>query len=302
MENHPQAGCEPIYTRPFGPSPVLEIRARPNAPILLFYPGTMLDPAHYQTLLDALYSRGFAICGLHLAGHGLARDQKRFTFQKLLDEGLAAARWLEDRYQRPIIVAGHSQGAILALAHAAHCATERAVFAISGAYPQLEEAIKLTLFGPFARHREKFTRVVAGLARRFPGMPILLPMYLSLWKIRKGMRDPLEMGKGKPRIAYPLEYLDSLFRAEAPTRAKCPVWLIAVENDALFTREIIEKTFARLEAPRKELVWLADGGHTAPFNPDMAWQISGIILSSCQDLGLMRDNAMTTRGHDSNVQ
>lgn len=285
--NQRQSEPSPIYERLGNPSPVLEIRERPDAPMLLFYPGSLLEPGHYQRLLSALYARGFAVCGIHLAGHGLGYAQKKFTFQKLLAEGLAAEAWLEKRYARPIIVSGHSQGAILALAHAANSEAAKAVFAISGAYPQIPEAIRLTLFGPFEPHREKIAGFVANMARRFPSLPILLPMYLSLLKICAGKRDPLEMGKGKLRLSYPLGYLDSLFQANVPEPAKCPVWLISAQNDALFTREIIEKTFARIKASRKQLVWLADGGHTAPFNPELAWQISGIILAGCGDLGLM---------------
>ena len=97
----------------------LEIWPGRKAGALLFYPGTMLAPGHYQVLLSAFYRAGFTVAGIHLPGHGERRSERNFTFRTLLLAGLEAEALLRRLGYRQIAIAGHSQGGILGLAHAA---------------------------------------------------------------------------------------------------------------------------------------------------------------------------------------
>lgn len=257
--------------------PILEIWPNAQAGTVLFYPGTMLAPGHYFTLLQALSQAGFGVAGIHLTGHGACLPETelrfkpdKFTFSDMLEQGLCAESWLHEHGYGPVAVAGHSQGGILTLAHAGASHTLKAAFAISAVFPQMAEAICLTRFQRWREHRSQIMSVLSWLGRKIPALPIPLPLYLDIGRVIAGRRRPLCMGKDRGRLTYPLGYLVSLFDACIPTSLNCPFCLINAANDALFTQDIIHKVFDTISAPAKEFIRLADGGHMAPYNPYFA--------------------------------
>lgn len=239
----------------------LRIWENPGADCLLFYPGSLLEPGHYEIFIGALLEAGFSVAGIHLAGHGQCMDVKRFTFHKLLEQGLAAENWLLENKFKKIAACGHSQGGILALAHAAASRSCSAAFSICAAFPQTPGAASLTLFKPLAHKRAAIMKGVDFLAAYLPRLPIPLPFYLSLSRITKGKLPDARMGFGRGRLSYPLEYLASLFNAEIPARLNCPYALFSALDDALFTPGLTLETFNMIEAPEKHLIWLRKGGH-----------------------------------------
>lgn len=265
--------------------PILEIWPNGNAGFLLFYPGSMLGPGHYFLLLSALFQAGFSIAAIHLIGHGKCAPKfwqcDNFTFDTLLKQGLFAERWLYDNYGRSVAVAGHSQGGILALAHAGESATLAYAFAICAVFPQQDEAIELTRFASLAKHRKQLLELLQNAAKIFPALPLPLPFYLQIGKLVTGKCQPVYMGNEQSRLTYPLGYLVSLFTADINTKLACPIVLYAARNDALFTSRIHEKTFARIEAPQKDLIFLPKGGHMAPLNPYLAQYLARSMASFC---------------------
>lgn len=248
----------------------LEMWPRPGAATVLFYPGTMIEPAHYQLFLFALYLCGFNVCALHLDGHGENVRNNPRTFDWLLNQGLDAEKWLITHGYGQIFVCGHSQGGIFTLAHAARSHTAAGAFAIDALFPQLPDAIDVTRFGGLAAYRNQILHITRFLAKLIPWLPVPLPIYLSGLRIIAGERKPLVTGKGRSRISYPMRFLNSLFETELPYKVNCPFWLASAENDALFTPKIIRETFAHIQAPAKKLLWLPDGGHLAILNPRLA--------------------------------
>ena len=97
-------------------------------------------------------------------------------------------------------------------------------------------------------------------SRILPRLPMPVQFYLSMRRISAGARRTV-ISRRRMRLAYPLAFLDSLFRTEVPPRLHCPLCFFSARDDALFTPEITQATFARLEAPSKRLVWLPGGGH-----------------------------------------
>lgn len=253
---------------------------------LLFYPGSLLEPRHYSLFIGELLARGFSVAGLHLPGHGLARSCKHFTFSSFLACGLDAESYLLEFGFGEVSVCGHSQGGILALAHAAASRACAAAFSICAVFPAMEKAIELTLFKSFAAKRHQIMEIINKLAAMFPGFPIPLPFYLSLIRICKGKKKPVIMGSGKGRISYPLAYLASLFAAEIPEGVSCPWWLFSARNDALFTPELVAEVFAKVGASQKTLVWLEDGGHMAILNPDICRYVAGEMAKALAAEGL----------------
>lgn len=246
----------------------------------------MLAPGHYEALIAALWQAGFSVAGLHLSGHGKLRDKNNFTFESLLGEGLKAEAWLHANGFGPLVVVGHSQGGIMALAHATISATLLGAFSICAVLPRMESAISLTRFASLACYKEIILSLLRKAASICPGLPIPLPLYLKLSRIMAGRKYPVHMGNAEGRISYPLRYLVSLFDADISIRLLCPFWLCSAKNDALFTTGISEEVFGIIKAPAKKMLWLEEGGHMAPLNPVLAHFIARSIACECAASGM----------------
>ena len=268
-----------------GHSLTLELWPNAGAGTMLLYPGTMLSPRQYHTLMAALHAAGVAVAGLHLEGHGINPHGGGFTFASLLKDGLFAERWLLTHGHGPVAVCGHSQGGILAVAHAGVSTTLTAAFAICAVLPQMPEAIALTRFARLAAHRERLQRAIAMLGRWFPRLPLPLAFYLSLRKVLDG-HGRMRLDRRGCRHTYPLGFLASLFSARVPARLACPFRLYNARNDALFTPALARAVFDAIEAPRKTLVWLGGGGHLAPMAAPHAAFIARDAAAVCAGLGL----------------
>lgn len=260
----------------------------PNqADVLIFYPGSMLAPGHYFVLLRQFWRAGFTVAALHLPGHGVCRRHffQTFTFSQMLDQGLLAEKYLRKQGHKAIAVAGHSQGAILALAHAGVSPNLSATAAISGALPQMDEAIAITRFGAFQHWRTQIMTLLGVIADMAPWLPVPLPFYLSLHRILAGRRKPLEIGQDRGRIAYPMRYLHSLFAAQIASKMNCPTLLLGIKDDALFPPNLMRRVFNQITAPRKKLIFAPSGGHTAPYNEMIAQFLARHTAAFCASLG-----------------
>ncbi len=263
----------------------LELWPNDGASVILFYPGSLLSPYQYRPLLSAIRAAGLAVAALHLTGHGRNNHLSLFTFSELLEDGLYAEHWLTDGGYGPVAVCGHSQGGILALAHAASSQTIAASFPISGVLPQTPEAIELTHFMALAAHRNAIIQGISILAGLFPWLPIPVQAYLSMHKILSGAKQP-HTNRHRARMTYPLIFLKSLFCAAIQPQLHCSLCFFSALDDALFTPQITLKTFHRLQAPSRRLVWLPGGGHLAVMSPDLCHYVAHTISMICAGQGL----------------
>ncbi|MBQ9405139.1 MAG: alpha/beta fold hydrolase [Desulfovibrio sp.] len=263
----------------------LELWPKPGATTVLFYPGSLLSPYQYRTLFHALHRAGLAVAALHLTGHGKNQHWTLFAFSDLLEDGLYAENWLRYEGYGSIVICGHSQGGILTLAHAAASSTVVGAFPITGVLPQTPEAIGLTHFQPLAKHRTPLIQSIAAWARLVPRLPVPLQAYLSTRRILAAAHGAV-VSKRKMRWTYPLAYLDSLFRTTIPPRIGCPLCFFSAPDDALFTPDIILRTYERLTAPSRRLVWLPSGGHLAVFTPSICRYLANTLACVCAGWGL----------------
>ncbi|WP_300717387.1 alpha/beta fold hydrolase [uncultured Desulfovibrio sp.] len=263
----------------------IELWPRPGAACLLFYPGTMFCPVQYRPFLHSLWKSGLAVAALHLTGHGRNPHHCLFSFADLLQDGLDAEEWLLQKGLGPVLLCGHSQGGILALAHASRSHRARACFAFSAIFPQHRHAIELTRFAALAGQRERLLAGTAWLARWLPWLPLPVFSYLSVKKILAGrLRLPLD--RRQTRTSYPLRYLHSLFSADIATTLHCPFHLFNARDDALFTQALIEDTLAAVRAPEKHVVWLPHGGHLAILSPAVASPAAARVAALASGHGL----------------
>jgi len=271
--------------RPLGSRASLEMWPKPRAGVMLFYPGTMLSPLQYRPLISALHEAGFGVAALHFTGHGRNSHWTGFTFDDLVRDTLAAEQWLRKRGHSHIAVCGHSQGGILALAHAAASQKLMAAFPITGILPQNDQVMDLTIFRRWSGNRQNFTDVLRALARWLPRLPMPLQSYLSVRRIVAGARR-IVYNRKQCRMSYPLAYLSSLLSASINEQMHCPLYFFSAVNDALFTPLLIQNTFEQLRAPQKKLVWLPGGGHLAAMNPALCHHVARHAAAACAGLGL----------------
>lgn len=274
---------------------VLDYRPVDGADCLLFYPGTMACPRQYEVFLEALHRQGLGTAALHFTGHGVMPHCTGFTFDTLLQNVLDAEACLRARGVRRLAVCGHSQGAILTLAHAAHSSALAAALPIAGCYPQQSDAILLTRFARWQAQRARLQSFIDAAARRLPRLPVPLWAYLSVPRILAGGRG-MRHRTARQRWSYPLVFLRSLFAAQVPEQACCPVHMLAAVNDALFTPDIIRHAYELLQAPRKSLFWLPGGGHLMVFVPRMAHIAARHVAACCAGAGLRLGPVRATGG------
>lgn len=286
----PQMPCNGTLIKISPSGPLIECFPHSGATAFLFYPGTMIEPGHYALFINALYQSGFSVYALHLAGHGKNTKKVR-DFPYMLQEGLKAQDWLLKNASSAVVVGGHSQGGICALAQGTLSDRLSAVFAFGSCLPQQPSAIEATRFAKFSAYREKILHFITFLSRLLPSLPVPLPVYLSGRKVLAGVRRPILTGEGRTRISYPIKFLASLFSYKLGQKLLCPLWLFSARGDAIFTENITRETFARISAPKKFLVSIPDGGHLAILNPWLAKYMASICACATLSLDLPLNTA-----------
>lgn len=274
-----------------------------NDLVLLFYPGSMLCPVNYSALLNALVQKGFSVAALHFSGHGYCQKNNDFSFSTLLNNALEAEQWLLAQGHK-IVIAGHSQGGILTLAHASKSQNLSLAFPITAIFPQDPEILLVTNFAKFSKYHEQIQSKLKILAKYCPNLPIPLPLYLSIKRLKHGLTQDIAQeksykqiildiwhlltGKSLARISYPLTFLLSLLETVISEISHCPVHLLGFKEDQLFNQDIITKTYEAIKAPEKSLFWL-EGGHASIIEANTAEIIAIYLAQICHKANLLLD-------------
>ena len=171
------------------------------------------------------------------------------------------------------------------MAHASRSQRMRACFAFSGIFPQSRRAIELTRFAPWAAQRDRLLAGLKILSPCLPRLPLPVFSYLSVKRILAGCLR-LSLDRRQARTSYPLAYLYSLFSTSVASTVHCPFYLFNALDDALFTRPLIEETFAAVTAPEKHCIWLPRGGHLAILSPVVAARTAAHVAALASGHGL----------------
>ena len=233
----------------------------PDKPCVLFLPGTMVHPLFYDEFLARIAGSGFNVAGLHFISHGKSpRIKGDFTFGDMVQNVKDAISYCEANYSGDIILMGSSQGSIAAMAAAGNEKRIKALFVHDMILPELPETMSIlnipAWFRPFFKIIPFMMRIAA---RLFPTYQVALESYLdpdrvtlSSQIVEKYLNDPFTLK------SYPLSFLASLFSVELKAATDgslaCPVVVIAAKDDPLFTYEYMKKVFAKIAAPKKEML------------------------------------------------
>ncbi len=261
----------------------------PKAVTVLFYPGTMATPHMYPTLLQELYNFGCNVVGIHPLSHGLSpKIKKNFTLDDIVQNGLDAEVWAREYFQGPIVVSGHSQGGILAVAHAMNNQNIAASFPLSTLLPHRDDAITVTHFAKLKAYRHNILNGLRILTKIMPRLPIPFVAYLSIKKIVANAYK-VYAPRSDCRFTYPLSHIYSLFSKDLSSKTgsiSCPVILITAKDDALFPLSMMQETLDEINAEQKKLIVIASGGHLAATSKYYAKHVAAYIAEECAALGL----------------
>ncbi|ABL80572.1 MULTISPECIES: alpha/beta fold hydrolase [unclassified Nocardioides] len=246
-------------------------KGEPDAPAVVFLPGTMTHPLFYEDFLDALNRAGFGVVGVHPAAHGKSpRVRRRPAFADLVTNASDALAWTVRTMGAPhTVLIGSSQGGILALAVAAETDLADHVFAHNALDPALPGSLDVTRAPRALRPAYPAARRLLALAGRLaPGVPVPIGAYLELARVsgdpavvERFFADPLG------RRSYPLGLLAGLLAT--PLRpARCPVTVVAGTRDRLFPLAYMRAVYERIEAPAKDLLLVESDQHLL-FNEDL---------------------------------
>lgn len=105
-------------------------RGTPQAPVVVFFSGTMGHPLFHEEFLDGLNQAGFSVVGLHPQGHGKSpRVRQTLRWADMVRNAVDTIDWTVRSFEGPVVVVGSSQGGILATTVASKCPGLAAVFA-----------------------------------------------------------------------------------------------------------------------------------------------------------------------------
>lgn len=248
----------------------------PDAPALVFLPGTMTHPLFYADFLNRLNEAGVTVVGVHGQGHGKSpRVRRRLTFDVLVTNARDAVTWTRAAFPGcAVTVLGSSQGGILAMALAGTGEQLDAVFAHNILDPTLPSSIAITRFpAALSPAYPIFTAAFQLVGRVMPRLPVPFDAYLDIHRVCRDQEnadffytDPLGLR------SYPMGFMASLFTADLTGMTDgsitCPVSVLAAHGDPLFPLRYTEQVFARIVAPTKELVVIDSDVHLL-FNEDI---------------------------------
>jgi alpha-beta hydrolase superfamily lysophospholipase len=259
--SHPNSYDETVIVSAGAPIVLSVWPGDPEAPTVVFLPGTMTHPLFYKEFLDGLQRRGLSVVGVHYQGHGHSpRLGSRLGWTNLVANATDAVDWAASQLGGPVVLLGSSQGGILAMAVAARSRRLALVAAHNILDSSLPESLTITRLPRWLVGAYRPLLGLLRLAGRVaPGLPVPFWAYLELDRVcgqpdtrTRFLTDPLSLR------TYPLGFLAELGAADLSGMTDgsiaCPVLVIAASGDPLFSLHYTRRVFDRIVAPAKELL------------------------------------------------
>jgi len=229
--------------------------------VIVFTPATMVHPLMYEPLLSGFAKQGFAVVGVHPIGHGKSpRDVKRYTIKDIVQNGRDAVTFALERYDLPVVVMGASQGGLVTAAISAEDDRVAAAFPNNVILIELPESAGISHFPKWMwRFHRQMKALFKFAAFLLPDLQVPVRYYLKYKRVSKNRTFWNKAQEDKYCLRhYSLHFLSSLFTTQFPGLTngsiKCPLYLITDSGDGLFTPPYVEKVFANLKAPYKEMI------------------------------------------------
>lgn len=223
------------------------------AATVVLVPGTSVYGLVYGDMLAGLADAGFNAVSVDPRGHGRSDGRRgSYTIPELVADARAAVAYARDRFGAPVVLAGSSQGGIVAF----YCAAtdEKLAGAVCHNIADLANPASAGLTDRQAAAR--LMKPLAGwLAAVFPELPIPIKGYLNL--LSRGHEDIKARLAADPLSlkVIRLKALASLGTAPLPCpveQISTPVLILHGARDTIFPQRYVEELYGRLRC-HKEL-------------------------------------------------
>ncbi len=227
----------------------------PNAPTIVFIPGTAIYGLCYGDLLYKLGLAGYNIVAFDPRGHGQSEGVRGdYTIPEIMTDAENVITYAIDRFNKKVNLMGSSQGGIVAFYMAAK--DERLNSVVCQTFADLSSADILQL----VRHPLLFRyvrRLITKHGKRFPKMRVPVTSYINLDKIPVKYfgtahnfmnTDPLALKSVSLRA---LQSLATTKMAKPVEEITVPVMLLQGTLDSIFPVSYTRKIYDRLNCRKK---------------------------------------------------
>ncbi len=230
---------------------------------VVFVPGTSVYAQVYMDFLRSMFEAGFNVVAFDPRGHGRSSGLRGdYAIDDIVEDTLAVVAYARKRFGGKVVVAGSSQGGIVAFYAAAKDDSLAAAVChnladLNGRQNQVLSKIRV----PY-----RLTPAARALMRIYQGFAIPISLYLNL-KI-----EYFENGESVADYIYkdPLcitwitfRVLNSLLKTpltKPVERITTPVMLIHSDKDHIFPQTYVENIYNKLTCPKKYLL-IKDRSH-----------------------------------------
>ncbi|MDX2002726.1 MAG: alpha/beta fold hydrolase [Chitinophagales bacterium] len=227
----------------------------PNAPTIVFMPGTAIYSLCYAEFLYALGQHGFNIVGFDPRGHGQSEGTRGdYTISELMTDASNAITYAINRFNDNVSLIGSSQGGIVSFYLAAQDKRLKSVVCQNFADLTWEESMKLTRFPRLARYAKP---LLMKFGKIMPDTPVPVSMYLDLEKIKvKYFGNAKNFMMGDPLALQSITFraLHSLATTEIPKPIEeidTPVMVFQGTADSIFPVDYTRSIFDRLKVKKR---------------------------------------------------
>jgi alpha-beta hydrolase superfamily lysophospholipase len=232
--------------------------AGPNAPTIVFIPGTAVYAKFYIEFMYKMYLQGFNIVGFDPRGHGLSSGSRGdYTINEIVDDTLAVVKYARELFGGKVAIAGSSQGGIVAFYAAARDNSIAAAVCHNLADLNGKDNLILSQVRP-PQFMVPLAEFLAGLYKSYT-VPVFLYLDLAKEKSKSGTRAD-KLLKDDPVVIkwITIRALGSLMHtdlAKPVEKIKVPIMLIHSDKDTIFPQAYVENIFNKFTCKKKYLLF-----------------------------------------------
>jgi pimeloyl-ACP methyl ester carboxylesterase len=231
------------------------LKYSPDAPTVVFMPGTAIYGLCYAEFLCKLRDQGFNVVAFDPRGHGQSEGVRGdYTISELMTDATNAITYAINRFGDNVSLIGSSQGGIVAFYLATQDKRLKSVICQNFADLTWEESTKLTRFPRLSRYAKP---LLARFGKILPDTPVPVGMYLDLEKVKvKYFGNAKVFMQGDPLALQSITFraLSSLATTKIPKpieEIEVPVMVFQGTADSIFPVDYTRNIFDRLKCKKR---------------------------------------------------
>lgn len=231
----------------------------PDAPTVVFVPGTSVYGLCYAELLYEIGKQGYNIIAMDPRGHGRSEGSRGdYSIEELMHDVENVVAFAKQRFNNKVSLMGSSQGGIISFYLAAKDIEVDSIICQNFADLAWEETHTIARYPALAKIGQP---IIRALGKAFPKVKVSTLSYLDLKSIKVKyfgnlhrfiVDDPFAITKISLRAARSLVKAKMAKPVEA---IKIPLFVFQGDKDIVFPLSYTEKIYNRLNCPKQLKVY-----------------------------------------------